>query len=232
MKTTALILSAGALLAINANALILINELRPNPPGTDPGSGELVELIATEGEASFTGFWQSIEGDSGFDVQDSGSINVTFTNGLATFDTGDIENPAFTFFISTVDYSSAAAIGDIDSANVNDAIGIPDQTSGDTLYGSTLGGQDFAYTGDEPGLIFRDGTDLAWYAINDPANGEVINIGGTDVLTSPGGSFSSDPEVSTFGSANPSFTAVPEPSTYAAFAGLMVLGLAVYRRRK
>lgn len=214
-------------LCSTGNSAIFINEFRPNPIGGDP-TVELVELIATAGETSFTGFWGAIESDSAtFDVQNSGPISVQFDqNGLATFDTGNIENPAFTFFISTADHSNAAAVGDITSSI--DAIGIPDEASGDTLYGAVLGGTDFTFTGDEPRLVFRDGTSGELYAINDPDNGQVFDISGTDVL--PGGTFDLDPFSETFGAVNPSFTAVPEPGSIALLG--CIAATAGFRRRR
>jgi MYXO-CTERM domain-containing protein len=226
-KTTQLLtlaLAAGCGSALSGQ--ILINEFRSNPPGTDPGT-ETMELIATGGETSFTGFWQSIEGDSGFDLQNSGTINVTFdANGLATFDTGDIENPSFTFFISSVDYSGATAIGDIDSSNVLDAIGVLDSGS-DSGYGATLGGIDLGYIG-EPEIVFRESNNNDWYLVDQIGNDTTIfDAAGTNVSA---GLFDTDPSVgTTFGAVNP---AVPEPSVYAAALGLLALGLVAWRRRR
>lgn len=226
LTLTLFLIGAGGL-----SGQILLNEFRPNPVGTDPSSGELVELRALGGETSFTGFWGSIESDTTtWDVQNSGTINVTFdANGYATFDTGDIENPAFTFFISTVDYSGATGIGDIDTANIVDALGIPDSVSSDTLYGVALGGLDFAYTGDEPQTVFRDSVTLDWYAVNDPAGTDAVDLAGNSVA---GTFFNVNPTVTvdTLGGVNP--FVVPEPSTYAALIGLLALGLVMIRRRK
>lgn len=227
-----LTLAAGLYLQTAAYGAIVINEFQPNPDGSDP-STQTIELRATAGQTSFSGFWGSIEGDNAFDVQDSGSFSVTFdANGLATFDIPDLENPTFTFFISTADHSSATGIGDITTAI--DALGVPDNNS-DTLYGATLGGTDLvnhAQSGfdNEPVLAFRDSVTLEWYAMyeDSPGTGSyfAFDVNGNQVDNSL---FNIDPQLTTFGSANP--TAIPEPGTLA-FLGLSGAFVAFRRSRR
>ncbi|WP_424094491.1 hypothetical protein [Moorena producens] len=89
---------------------------------------------------------------------------------------------------------------------VFDAIGVPDAAGDETLlYGTDLGGTDFAFTGDEPRLIFRDGSVGDLYAINDPDNGQVFNSNGTAITPA---SFDTNPTLGTdtFGSINPTIS--------------------------
>ena len=215
--------------ASSASAQIVINEFRPNPDGTDPAV-ELVELRALGGEASFNGFLISLEGDAGAGgfVNNSVAVSVVFdVDGYATFNSGDLENPTFTLFLSSVDYSSATAIGDINPANVLDAIGITDAASGENLFGAALGGIDFAYTGTEPELMFREAGTLDWYAVNDILNplATVFDSSGTSV---PGTNFNFVGE--SFGRTNPA-AVIPEPSAAGLLAGLSFGLLGLLRRR-
>ena len=109
---------------------------------------------------------------------------------------------------------------------VFDAISIPDDAVDSGYYGAQLGGQDFAFSGDEPKLAFRDGTTGDWYAVNDEGNipENVFDINGNQ---KPNAGFDMNPEVTTFGSQNPSF--IPEPA--AAFSGILgMLGMLMLRR--
>lgn len=195
----------------------LISEFQPNPTGTDPAQTTF-ELSGTPGD-SFDGVIVSIEGDSGTanpgDINNFESVSGTFNaNGLLTLDIPDLENPSFTVALLS-DFTGSTST-DIDTNNdgvaddlstfgtVFDAIGVPDTTGDEAfLYGTDLGGTDFTYTGDEPRLIFRDGSVGDLYAINDPDDGEVFDANGTDVTPSI---FDTDPTIGTdtFGTLNPS----------------------------
>lgn len=107
-------------------------------------------------------------------------------------------------FVGTpVDTDNDGVADDVSTfGTVLDAIGVPDSVDAEAfVYGSQLGGDDFAFTGDEPGLVFRDGTTGAWYAANDPVGDDAFNIGSVPV---PLTSFDQPAEQPTFGSINPS----------------------------
>ncbi|NEQ40084.1 MAG: ExeM/NucH family extracellular endonuclease [Okeania sp. SIO3I5] len=194
----------------------LISEFQPNPTSTDPAQTTF-ELSGTPGDA-FDGVIVSIESDSGSSagrVDRVASVSGTFdANGLLTLDIPDLENPSFT--VALLSEFTGSTSTDIDTDNdgvaddlstfgtVFDAIGVPDNTGDQTfLYGTDLGGTDFAYTGDEPRLIFRDASVGDLYAINDPDNGQVFDVNGTDVTPAI---FDTDPTIGTgtFGTINPS----------------------------
>ncbi|NES01415.1 MAG: endonuclease [Okeania sp. SIO2F4] len=193
----------------------LISEFQPNPIGTDPALTTF-ELSGTPGD-SFDGVIVSIESDSGSSagiVDRVASVSGTFdANGLLTVDIPDLENPSFTVALLS-DFTGNTST-DIDTDNdgvaddlstfgtVFDAIGVPDTTGDEAfLYGTDLGGTDFTFTGDEPRLIFRDGSVGDLYAINDPDNGQVFDVNGTDVTPAI---FDTDPTIGTdtFGTINP-----------------------------
>ncbi|MCA8882139.1 MAG: 5'-nucleotidase C-terminal domain-containing protein [Rhodobacteraceae bacterium] len=190
---------------------VLINEFQPNPAGADPATQQL-EISGTPG-ASFSGFFYSIEAD--FDlpqtIDHKSAVSGTFdANGLLTISVPDLENPSFTLVLT--DDTATANVGDsYDGSNASifgtiyDAIGIADDTADEVrVQGAALGGSDFAFTGDEPKLIFRDGTTGDLFAVNDPDNGEVIDQAGNVVDPAD---FDMDPLASdTFGAVNPSFT--------------------------
>jgi len=193
----------------------LINEIQPNPPGTDP-STQVLELLGTPG-AAFFGWLVSIESDSGpllGTVDRAEQISGTFdANGLLNAIIDDLENPSFTLVL--MDTFTGSVGSDIDADNdgiaddlstfgtVLDAIGVPDSVSDEsTVYGLQLGGMDFTYIGAEPELIFRDGTTLAWYAF-DGTGGPTAGLfdrSGTHLAVA---AFEADPTVPTFGAANP-----------------------------
>ncbi|MDJ0511731.1 MAG: ExeM/NucH family extracellular endonuclease [Crocosphaera sp.] len=193
----------------------LISEFQPNPIGADPSS-TTVE-ISGEAGSSFEGVIITIESDSGGSagtVDRVAAVSGTFdSNGLLSVDIADLENPSFT--IALLSEFTGSVGTDIDTDNdgiadnlstfgmVFDAIGVPDSATDETLlYGEDLGGVDFAFTGDEPRLIFRDGSVGDLYAINDPDNSQVFDINGVDVTP---GIFDVDPTVGTdtFGVINP-----------------------------
>ncbi|GGA29480.1 endonuclease/exonuclease/phosphatase family protein [Okeania sp. KiyG1] len=195
----------------------LISEFQPNPTGTDPAQTTF-ELSGTPGD-SFDGVIVSIEGDPGNanpgDINSFESVSGTFdANGLLSFSINDIENPSFTVALlseftgdtsTDIDTNNDGVADDLSTfGTVFDAIGVPDTTGDEAfLYGTDLGGTDFTFTGDEPRLIFRDGSVGDLYAINDPDDGEVFDINGTDVTPAI---FDTDPTIGTdtFGTINPS----------------------------
>ncbi len=108
---------------------------------------------------------------------------------------------------------------------VLDAISIVDTVSSDaTNYATQFGDLNFALSGDEPQLMFRDASVGDWYAINDPAGSSAFDQNGDPVDF---GLFSADPSVSTFGSVNPTLLApVPLPAGLPMLvAGLGLLAL-------
>ncbi len=197
---------------------VLISEFQPNPIGTDPAE-VTIELSGTAGE-SFSGVLLSIESDpsSVGTVDRAASVSGTFdANGLLTVTIPDLENPSFTFALvdaftgtaGTTDFdidddgTADANLAAVGITTVFDAIGIPD-TAGDEsfLYGAQLGGTDFAFTGDEPRLVFRSGSTGDLFAVNDPDDGQVFDVNGIDVTPA---AFDTDPTAGTdtFGAINP-----------------------------
>lgn len=212
---------------------ISINEIRPNPTGSDPGTQQL-ELLGVAGE-SFSGVLLSLESDgANGSVDRLSTISGTFdANGLLLVDINDLENPSNTLVL--LDSFSGSQGDDLDLDNdgmidanalatfgtVLDAVGIAD-SSGDenSLYAEQLGGVNLAFTGDEPQLIFRDSISLMWYSINDPAGTEAIDMFGTAVSFNL---FDMDPSIATFGDINP--TLVPVPAALWLFgSALLTLG--------
>ena len=218
----------------------VISEFFPNPPGGDPGT-QSIELSGTA-NAAFDLWILSIDSDPGTGTVDR-ATNVSGTydaNGLSVVTVDDLENPSFTVVLASdftgnigddLDTDNDGTIDDFSTiTGVMDAIGVPD-TTGEQMYGDDFGGVNFEFTGDEPRLIFRSGSTGAWFAVNDPDNGEVYDITGTEVFASGAITFSADPLLDTFGGINPIATAaVPEP------ASCMVLGLfgltLISRRKK
>ncbi|NEO57007.1 MAG: ExeM/NucH family extracellular endonuclease [Okeania sp. SIO3B5] len=194
----------------------LISEFQPNPIGTDPAQTTF-ELSGTPGD-SFDGVIVSIESDNTSTmgtVDRVASVSGTFdANGLLSVDIPDLENPSFTIALlseftgstsTDIDTNDDGVADDLSTfGTVFDAIGVPDTTGDEAfLYGTDLGGIDFTYTGDEPRLIFRDGSVGDFYAINDPDDGQVFDVNGTDVTPAI---FDTDPTIGTdtFGTINPS----------------------------
>ncbi|MEI4233767.1 ExeM/NucH family extracellular endonuclease [Roseovarius sp. D22-M7] len=193
---------------------VRINEIRPNPFGSDPATQQL-ELKGMPG-AAFSGFLFSLESDFASTIPPVGNVIDTREAVSGTFDADglllatipDIENPSFTLVLT--DDTATATVGDtIDPAApaslgvIHDAIGVADAAT-DPVSGAALGGTDIAYTGDEPKLVFRDGTTGDLYAVNDPDNGEVSDANGNTFAPAD---FDIDPLAGdTFGSVNPSLT--------------------------
>ena len=196
-----------------------INEFEPNAAGTEPANISL-ELKGTPG-ASFTGYFLSIESDGNNGLVDrSSDVSGTFdSNGLLNVSIPDLENPSFTVVLC----SENVAVGtDLDTNNdgnpdnsvvlgtVYDAIGVPDnEADALTLYGADLSGVDFPFLGNEPEIVFRDGTTDALYAKNTLAGSEIYDILGSDI--SALGSFDIPTTSTTFGTVNPSFTLATGP---------------------
>ncbi len=210
--------------AVTQPADTLISEFQPNPEGTDPATMS-VEISGTPGDP-FSGVILAIESDPGTanpgDINNFEAVSGTFdASGLLTVSINDIENPSFTLVL--LDSFSGDTSTDIDTdddgtaedlstfGTVLDAIGVPDTASDEgLLYGAQLGGTDFAFTGDEPGLIFRDASVGDLYALNEPDNGEVFDVNAVDVTP---GVFDVAPTLAgTFGAINPSVTGTPAPT--------------------
>ena len=198
---------------------VLINEFEPNPVGSPDPANPNIELKGNPG-TTFNGFFITIENDGvNGTVDRSFAVGGTFdANGLLVATISDLENPSFTAVLCSVDPMQGTDLdadndGNIDNiaalGTIYDAIGIPDNT-GDAavLYGAQLGGQNFAYTGDEPQSVFRDGVSNNWYAVNDPAGTDVFDINANTIA---GSTFDTDPTStpSTFGAVNPTSSAVP-----------------------
>jgi hypothetical protein len=195
----------------------VINEFEPNPVGADLDNVSF-ELKGTP-NTSFTGWILSIESDSGYaigTVDRATSVSGVFDNkGLLVVSIPDLENPSFTVILVST-FTGTVGVTDIDAnddgtvddtsslGTVYDAIGIPDATADESsLYGVDLGGSDFKYTGDEPGLVFRDGVNGVLFAVNDPAGTDVYDINANAV---PDSDFDGDPTIASYRSVNPTAT--------------------------
>ena len=193
----------------------LISEFQPNPVGDDPDP-TFLELSGTPGEV-FSGVIVNIESDPGTanpgDINSFESVSGTFdANGLLTVSIADLENPSFTIALlesftgttdTDIDTDDDGVADDLSTfGTVFDAIGVPDVVGDEAfLFGAALGGTDFAFTGDEPGLIFRDASVGELFAINEPDTGEVFDVTGTDVTPAI---FDPTPTLTpTFGAINP-----------------------------
>ncbi|MEN1706156.1 MAG: hypothetical protein AAGJ54_11670 [Planctomycetota bacterium] len=207
----------------------VINEFQPNPTGTDP-SQVAVEIRGVAG-ASFSGVLYSVDTDfENGPIDRESAVSGTFdANGLLVVMIDDLENPSFDFILA----SNAGLLGQdsnaVDYGTVFDAIGIID-AAGDAGFSmaASLGGTLIAFTGDEPGLVFRDGLDSSIiYAINDPAGSVAFDQFGneydlaTDFLTIDGVATDISGFVSTglLTEGLPNLTTIPAPT------GLAVLGL-------
>lgn len=224
MKRTIILL---LLFGNHAAAATRINEYHPISPSDAPVMRE-IELTGDPG-ASFSGWLLSIESDglassSPGEVDSATQVTGNFDGqGLLTVAVPDFEDPSFTTILTA---SFTGSVGDDIDANddgaadnltilgaVLDALGVPDIAADESLlYGTDVGGQDFAYTGDEPKLVFRDRLTGAWYAVND--DDSVYDIGAVPI---PSSEFDAFPEFPTIQGPNP--TRVPEPSS------ILLLGL-------
>ena len=190
--------------------IVRINEIRPNPEGSDPATQQL-ELAGMPG-ATFSGVLFSIESDavaSVNQIQAREFLSGTFdADGLLTVTIPDLENPSFTLVLT--DDTATATLDDTIDPNapqglggILDAIGVTDNAT-DPVIGAALGGIDIAYTGDEPKLVFRDSGTGDLYAVNDPDGGDIYDALGNVVDPLD---FDIDPLAGdTFGSINPTFS--------------------------
>ena len=199
----------------------LISEFQPNPAGSDP-STQTIELFGTPNQ-SFSGWLLSIESDEGSSagtVDRAFQVNGVFDlNGILTVSVPDLENPSFTYVL--VDEFTGVVGDDFDTDNdgvldvdpatfgintVFDAVGVPDnETDESFVYGAQLGGVDFAFTGAEPQLIFRSGSDGDFFAVNTIGDTEVFNTSGVSISVDE---FTTDPAIAdTLGTVNPTFVA-------------------------
>ncbi|MEM6973935.1 MAG: choice-of-anchor I family protein [Pseudomonadota bacterium] len=199
----------------DATSFIEINEFQSNPDGGDPATQQ-VELLG-DPNTSFDAWIISIESDAGSIGTVDRATNVTGTfdgNGIAVVEIPDLENPSFTLAV-VEDFTGTAGTTDFDLdddgvadnigtiSNPLDAIGVPDVAGDESfLYGAQLGGVDFAFTGAEPELIFRDSETGTLFAVNDnitpsadaiDAEGNAVPLESFDILPTP----------DTFGAVNP-----------------------------
>jgi len=198
----------------------ILNEFEPNPSGTDPNPATFEIKGGTPG-TFFSAWILSIECDSSAPV---GLVESAFVvTGIFDFFgilevTGpDLENPSFTIILVD-NFTGAVGVTDIDGNNdgvaddtsswsfTYDAIGIPDNIGDESfLYATELGGTDFKYTNDEPGLVFRDGISGDLYAVNEEGLGAANVIYDTIGNIVANGDFDVNPAAgNTFGSVNPS----------------------------
>tara|TARA_R110002049_G_scaffold4601_5_gene32562 strand:+ start:780194 stop:780928 length:735 start_codon:yes stop_codon:yes gene_type:complete len=243
MNAISRILAVGAMIvSASTSQAGIFSEFQPDAaPGVDP-STQLFEISGMAG-LSFSGSILSIDSDplQAGRIERVLDVSGAFdANGLLVVEVADLQNPSFT--VALVEGFTGMLGDDLDSDNdgllddlaslgtIHDALGIADSIDDESfLYGTQLGGQDFSFTGGEPGLVFRDASVGDWFAVSLPADGTILDINGNDVSGQrnfAGG----DPLVSSFGVINPGAVAVPEPSTLTFFAS-MILVTGTRRRR-
>jgi len=199
---------------------ILISEFQPNPPGADPTNVE-VEFSGPANTA-FTGWVLSFESDAGSTaglVDRAAMVSGVFdANGLLVASIPDLENPSFTIALTSDFTGSVGSSTVADTAlfgTVYDAIGVPDTASDEaSIFGAQLGGSDFAYTGNEPELIFRNASTGALYAVDSLAGTQVQDSNAA--LVNPD-DFNANPFVTTFGTINPTLDGNDDPGNGIAF---------------
>lgn len=169
-------------------------------------------------------------------VSGAGSINST--SGITVADGAGFIYDSSTALTKTVTLASGARFGgDGTVNNISIGNGVKFVFDGNNTGLTVTGTATFDNTFGIDDLANADGSSIVWSLIND----------GTYTLVSNGGSFSN---IENFGVANALLvgigrhaffqdgslqlvvSAIPEPSAYAALAGLGVLGLAAFRRRR
>ena len=244
MKSILYSLLALGLICSTANAQIF-SELEPNPAGGDP-TDSTIELFGTA-LATFDLDIISIEND-GFDGSVDRLSNVTGSfdsNGLAVVTVPDLENPSFTVVLSdgaTVSIGDDLDVnndGNLDVSNLGtilDSVGISDNAGDDaSLYSTILGGSDILFNGEfEPLGVFRDASTGSFYqyvTVDFGGANEHVGVfaanGGPEL--DPADFINGDPLATTYGAINPTFSAVPEPTSSMILFGL---GLVAYTRRR
>ena len=152
-------------------------------------------------------------------IQSSNVIAGVFdTNGILQVTTQDLPNPPYILLLTNGDdqmQNSCPQINELDSTNVIDAIGIPNSRGmncgPDSVDVDLSVYPKFDYNGPEsPERVFRDSKTNEWYAViaigGNPNNRYIIDIGGNNVA--PTQFIESNPFISTFGSINPSISAL------------------------
>ncbi len=215
MKNTALILAAGSLLALSANAQLVLTGVIDGP--LSGGVPKAIELYATEDIADLSIFGIGSANNGGGTDGEELTLSGSATAGQFIYVSS--ESTGFTtFFGFTPDFVSGAA-----NINGDDAIEL-------FMNGSVI---------DIFGDINTDGSGEAWeyldgWAYRDDGtgpDGTSFNIG--NWYFSGINALDGESTNATASTPFPTGTyAVPEPSTYAMIAGVMALGLAYMRRRK
>lgn len=224
MRTTLGVFCFWILLSSNVKAgVILINEFSPNPLGKDTAT-QTIEFIG-ESYASLNDLtFMSVESDASGNIGVidfiQQSISIQFDSfGIGLLEIPDLENPSFTLLLGLGGNFTLGQDIDLDNDGFwdlpwhghLDSIGVFDSQKDNSSvhYAEQLGGVDFAYTGTEPFLAFRDNLDLSWYALNTLADEVVYTNAGGTIAASQFDKLASE---STFGTSNPSrVSEVPEP---------------------
>ncbi|MEM9838137.1 MAG: hypothetical protein AAF830_03180 [Pseudomonadota bacterium] len=214
--------AAIAFAASSSFANVLINEIQPNPAGSDP-SQQTVELLG-EANTEFSVVLLSIESDN---TSSKGTVDRLSTlsgnfdaNGIFTADITDLENPSNTLILLD---AFTGSIGDdldtdndgtidvlTDFGNVLDAVGIIDNPGDTNNFATQFGGTELGFIGGEPILIFREGNTQEWFSVD--FSEDIYDALGNLVTDT----FAAGSGAPTFGLVNPIQTAAPVPVPAAA----------------